>query len=144
MNLLHQNAKPYNDIITDYEEEFNAFLEWEKTKITKKSNETYIIQFVKHPNFEQENKEITYFKKDGNSFKVCNDTNGYKKANSFKNFKTNKGEDHKKGLFYELNLYLDNKEISYHHTSTIHGSIFLRDASHDGEMVQTKGKHWKK
>ena len=144
MSLIHEQAQPYRNIRTDKEEYFNQFLQWTKTSQHNNSiSDEYIIQLVSHPNFEPNNKEVRYFKKENNLFEETELTQEYKKANSFKNFKTNKGIGNPKGMFYELNLYSKKIQYSNHHTSTVNGLNFERDSSHDNEQVNTKGTHWK-
>ena len=65
---------------------------------------------------------------------------GYKRANSFKNYKSSGG--HPKGLFYEVNLYTFDG-ASHHHTSCVSGSIYSRKSEHDQSHGKTKGRHWR-
>ena len=141
--MLHDNAIPYGNIITDKESYFTQFIDWQKNGNHKNQIvEDYVIQFICHPNFEAHNKTINYYKKIDNRFEEITDIANYKKSNSYKNYKTNKGIGHMKGLFYELNLYSNIQNCSNHHTSTINGRKFERDSSHDGDFVSTKGSHW--
>ncbi len=143
-SLIHQNAKLYKSTYTDHENKFNNFIKWAKNgNHDDTSNNNYVIQFVKHPNFQPNNKEIKYFMKQEDQFIICDNISDYKKANSYKNLKTSSGEGHSKGLFYELNLYLNDDSKSNHHTSTTSGLSYDRDNSHDGNIIQTKGQHWK-
>tara|TARA_Y100000996_G_scaffold412857_1_gene399887 strand:- start:2107 stop:2541 length:435 start_codon:yes stop_codon:yes gene_type:complete len=144
MNIINQQAVPYKNIRTDKEEYFNQFFEWDKNGFHQNNIEDdYIIQLVECPNFEHK-KKIQYYKKTDDKFVEVEEKDilNYKKANSFKNLKTNKNVGHPKGLFYELNLYSNVINYSNHHTSTISGNRFTRDSSHDINSVVTKGIHW--
>ena len=145
--LLHPHARAYRNIRTDKELYFDQFLEWDKNGFHRSLiDEDYIIQLTTHPNFEAESKLVQYFQKHGDHFQNVTESdaiiNGYRQANSFKNFKTEKGVGHSKGLYYELNLYSASIRYSNHHTSSTTGSTFVRDSSHDINQVQTKGPHW--
>ena len=144
MNIIHPDAIPYRCIRTDHDLKFNSLLNWMKCgEHTDLSDDKYIIQLVSQPNFDQNNKSIRYFKKDENTFIEVFTIDDYKKANSYKNFKTNKGVGHSNGMFYELNLYTNILEYSNHHTSTTNGLNYERNSSQDGSSIETKGTHWK-
>lgn len=144
MTIIHPNAIQYRSIRTDNDNKFNSFIIWSQTdNLDDISDDNYVIQLVYHPNFEAYNKTIKYYKRETNTFIEVDDIDGYKKANSYKNLKTNRNEGHSKGMFYELNLYTNSINYSNHHTSRVNGSNYLRDSTHDKELVKTKGTHWK-
>lgn len=128
-NIIHEEAIPYKNKLTCNENFFKEFFYW-ATKNThpeiisesKKNNTKLeeemlemiegleylnysIIQLVKYHNFEPNKKEINYYKKNGSEFKEVFNISKYRKANSYKNYKTKKNIGHINGLFYELNLY---------------------------------------
>ena len=152
MSIIHPQAKQYRSIRTDNDNKFDSFIEWAQTNSpvdnpvdnpVDSPDDNYVIQLVYHPNFGACNKTIKFFKKELNIFVEVNDIDGYKRANSYKNIKTNRNEGHDKGMFYELNLYTKSTNYSNHHTSRVNGSNYLRDSTHDKESVETKGTHWK-
>jgi hypothetical protein len=102
----------------------------------------FCMQVVAHPNFYPEQKQVYWVGSDGQWTSEC--PQGLKQANSFKNFKTGRGTGHKKGMFFELNLYTsDETLVSNHHTTQCTGNRYDRDSGHDGETVSTKGTHWR-
>lgn len=141
-------ATPYRPRRTDYEHAFDAFLAHAHRRADAASDAPTadtVIQFVVHPNFEPMAKAITWYAPHADGgFSALPDgcPPGYARANSFKNFKTGRGVGHAKGLFFELNAYTRRGAPSAHHTSTVSGAQFDRDASHDGASVPTKGLHW--
>ena len=137
MNLFHPNAAPYKKIHTDHESKFRDFMEWQKgSPIPNEPLSHYVIQFVKHPNFQQDDqtvKTVLWFEHEGNAFVLRNECpSGYKHGNCFKNFKTEKGQGHPNGFYYELNMYLPEGQCSNHHTCT----------RIEQDHVPTKGVHW--
>ena len=138
---LLTHARGYRNRRTDHESKFDAFLQWNQTGVTSLAPGDYIIQFVGHPNFAQHMKQIAYFERKKDSFETIPSPGSFRKANSFKNYNTDKGVGHDKGYFLELNLYIPDGS-SAHHMSTMHGSRYERDSSHDGPSVSTKGAHW--
>ena len=100
----------------------------------------YAMQVKVHPNQESSNAVIQWCDSDG-----WKDTlGGVRRANSWRNFRTMPGQGHPNGLFFELNLYTrDASYVSNHHTSHQTGNAHLRDMTHDGDTVATKGAHWR-
>lgn len=102
-----QSASGYRSCATDHESKFNAFNSFVCNGVKSPDfQDSFVIQFVCHPNFEAQRKTVTYCTIDATTggFAVSNSLpGGYKRANSFKNYKSSGG--HPKGLFYELNLY---------------------------------------
>ena len=144
--MFNQNIIPYRPIRTDKDPYFQEFLEFGKNDIHHNlvKEKDYVIQLVESPNF-SDDKTIKYFKKVDNKFEEISEKlilENYKKANSYKNFKTNRGVGHPKGLFYEFNLYTRQQKYSPHHISTVKGNSFHRDNSHDSEHIENKGPHW--
>jgi hypothetical protein len=143
-----RNAVGYCNRTTDHESQFNAFKNYVGAGTNSLLRGSFLIQFVCHPNFEPHRKTITFYVYDeetgsfqqSTSTVICGDlTIGFQGANSYKNYKTASG--HKKGLFYELNLYTKDGR-SNHHTSRVTGSNYTRDDSHDQHHGSTKGRHW--
>jgi hypothetical protein len=143
-----QQASGYRNRRTDHEAKFKLFLDYmirneRMTSMIEDVVDTFVIQFVCHPNFHPESKDIVYYVYNGHG-NFDSSTSlplGFARANSFKNYKTTPGIGHEKGLFYELNLYTSTG-ISHHHTSRVKGTRFERDDSHDQRSGITKGQHW--
>ena len=100
----------------------------------------YAMQLKVHPNQESSSAVIQWCDSDG-----WKDTlDGVRRANSWRNFRTMPGQGHPNGLFFELNLYTrDASYVSNHHTSQQAGNTHVRDMTHDGDTVATKGTHWR-
>lgn len=139
-----RSAKRYTTKPTDHDSKFLAFRGYLLQKTAPLSSSSpYVIQFVCHPNFEQQRKVISYFifnKKEGTFDRMETLPEGFVRANAYHNYMTNLG--HPRGLYYELNLYTPDGQ-SNHHTSRVKGINFLRDDSHDFKHGTTKGRHWR-
>lgn len=138
-----QNSSGYRNVHTDHEAKFRAFKKFvcdgEKEFGFKDS---FVMQFVCHPNFAAGSKTVTYYTYNPTSGEFERSDSmpqGFKRANSFKNYKSSGG--HPKGLFYEVNLYTSDGR-SGHHTSRVSGSNFPREQGHDQQHGITKGSHW--
>lgn len=128
--------------ITDHQPKFDAFRDFLNGNRPERVTGTFVIQFVHHPNFQEYSKTIEYYRYNDGSFdRSDNLPHGFRRANSYQNYRTPKGTGHANGIFYELNLYTSDGR-SAHHTSRVHGSQYARDASHDVNPGATKGKHW--
>lgn len=137
-----RSSRPYRNKSTDHESKFMAFRSFAlEGQSPSNIEDVFVIQFVCHPNFMTHSKTVTYFLHNGSGeFDRTDDLPaGFRRANSYKNYKSDKG--HKKGLFYELNLYTPSGS-SAHHTSRVKGSAYARDDSHDQRPGFTKGPHW--
>lgn len=142
--MIHPRAAPYRDIRTDHEPKFRSFLDWCRRLPTRTCAERFAVQVVSHPNFDPRRKDVAWFVGDSDGFqRVGGPPEGFLRANTFKNLKTESGVGHAKGMFYELNLYLErHAPPSAHHDSLATGNAFERDASVDGPSVGTKGARW--
>ena len=84
-------AKPYKPCSTDHEHKFQAFYEFANGNLpTYDGYEEFAIQFTKQVNFTLITETKYFFFNDGtfietNQVKLVN--SGYRKANSFKNYK---------------------------------------------------------
>jgi hypothetical protein len=138
-----QGASGYRNRTTDHESKFQAFKQFVFSGSKASSfSDSFVIQFVCHPNFEAHRKTVTYFTLNTSTGEFDQSDSlpeGFQRANSFKNFKASGG--HPKGLFYELNLYTRDGR-SRHHTSRVTGSAFHRDDTHNQKHGATKGRHW--
>ncbi|KAL7581107.1 hypothetical protein ACA910_005908 [Epithemia clementina (nom. ined.)] len=138
------SATGYRNIRTDNDHKFQAFQSFAQNnrKARTPFSDPFVIQFVCHPNFEPDRKEIAYYtyNPDTDDFDSSETLpSDFRRANSFQNYKSSGG--HPKGLFFELNLYTHEGQ-SNHHTSRVKGSTFSRDNSNDQEQGSTKGPHW--
>lgn len=137
------SASGYRNSHTDHESKFAAFRAFAVDgKLPSITDPPFVIQFVCHPNFQPHSKTVTYYEfapDNVGAAKMDELPSGYRRANSFKNYKSTTG--HPKGLFYELNLYTMDGS-SKHHTSRVTGSHYTRDDSHDKQHGTTKGAHW--
>ena len=143
--LIPLSATPYRQTRTEHEANFREFIDWAQKdeSVSSVGSSKYLIQYVRHPNFQQNNTDVKWFKKAGSTFVEVDDSSGYKRANAYKNFRTAPQVGNPNGMFYELNLYTSDAQMtSQHHTSTISGSSYVRDGSHDKESIPTKGPHW--
>ncbi len=138
-----RHASGYRNCRTDHELKFQSFKDFVcNGKHVNRLSESFVIQFVRHLSFEADRKSVLYytFNPSQGDFAVSDRMpNGFKRANSFKNYKTKEG--HPKGLFYELNLYTVDGN-SMHHTSRVGGSSYPRGSEHDKDHGTTKGPHW--
>lgn len=107
------------------------------------------MQVVWHPNFSPQLFEHVEYMcvntdgSDGSVLKSASLPTGYRMANSYKNYKTDKGVGHANGLFYEFTLYLASSNSNGgHDTRIVIGSQYMRDDSHDGLSVLTRGSHF--
>jgi len=140
--IFFRSSRPYQNRFTDHESKFNAFRSFAlEGQPPSDIQGAFVIQFVCHPNFLAQSKTITYFVHNGSgNFERTDDLPaGFRRANSYKNYKSADG--HPKGLFFELNLYTPSGS-SAHHTSRVQGSTYTRDDSHDKCSGPTKGPHW--
>ena len=136
-----RTASGYRNRSTDHQSKFDAFRRFVMDGRKSPADSSFVIQFVCHPNFEAYAKTVTYFQSDdeGGFHKSSHLPNGFKRANSYQNYKSTSG--HPKGLFYELNLYTGDGH-SNHHTIRVTGSNYTRDNAHDLKAGNTKGPHW--
>lgn len=138
--MIHPEAVPYREIVTDNESKFQAFRGWCRRVPIRTCEERFAIQLVCHPNHDARSKRVDWFVGDIDGFqRVGGAPDGFLRANCFKNLRTDEGVGHRDGLFYELNLYLRRELHSPHHNSLVRGHVFERDCSHDGETVRTRG-----
>jgi len=123
--IAFRSASEFRNRYTNHESKFDAFREFVLNDGSNKSveggdptlsgAEPFVIQFICHPNFNPDDKEVAYYEyssadtADGKtSFqeKPTLPPGGYKRKNSFKSFKNYVSTSgHPNGLFYELNLY---------------------------------------
>ena len=140
-----QRAVGYRNCHTDHEMKLRSFREYvcHGTKLSDGVTEEFVIQFVCHPNFAAHLKTITYYTFDpssGTFDETGSLPTGYRRANSFKNYKCPQHN-----LFFEVNLYKAGVVVSSHHISTKAGREFSRIASaiDIGEGPDhSKGPHW--
>ena len=101
------DATGYRNCYTDHEAKFQAFKDFVCNGINCISfTESFVIQFICHPNFQAHAMTITFYTLNINTGEFEESSSlpaGYKRANSFKNYKSSEGDV--KGLFYEVNLY---------------------------------------
>lgn len=127
-----KHAHPYNYIKTDHEDKFEHVMNYLKNCAAEGYAEDFIVQVVFFPNFNAHLKKIEYVHVTNAGISVSASlSEGYSKVNSFKNYRTNPGIGHIKGMFYELNLYMNKSTNTNRKSSTLTGNTYVRDASHD-------------
>lgn len=132
-----KHAQPYNYIKTDHEDKFEHVVNYLKNCAADGYAEDFIVQVVFFPNFHAHLKTINYIHVTDADISVSGSlSEGYSKVNSFKNYRTNAGIGHTKGMFYELNLYMNKQTNTNRKSSTLTGNTYARDASHDFLMNQ--------
>jgi hypothetical protein len=139
-----RNARRYSNTITDHDSKFEAFQDYVLNGTKSPVRNAFVIQFVCHPNFKAHLKTTTWYalNEGTGDFEVAVTLpQGYRRANSYKNFKTERGHGHENGLYYELNLYSQDG-TSRHHETRVKGINYVRDDAHDIHHGTTKGRHW--
>merc|ERR1712113_833393 len=109
MGVLPSNAIPHRPIRTRNDGKLASFVDWAKNDHGSSSNlSEFLIQLVKHPNFEDHKKDIRYYKSiSSGGFEEVSNSDGFRKCGSYKNFTTKTPEaDAPKGWFFEINLLL--------------------------------------
>ena len=126
-----QQAKPYRNIRTDNEAKFDDVWSFLKGESPGPAQDCYAAQIVHHPNFNAHLREEKWFVSDMDGARLENTKpDGFQKENSFKNYRTDAGVGHPKGIFYEFNLYKQNP-TSTRRPSTADGSLYPRDRTID-------------
>lgn len=126
-----QQAKPYRNIRTDNEAKFNHVQSFLKGDAASAQQDVFAVQIVHHPNFNAHLRDESWFVSDELGARLENTKpDGFQKENSFKNYRTDPGVGHLKGIFYEFNLY-NRSPTSSRRPSTAAGNQFLRDRTID-------------
>ena len=127
-----KHAQPYIFIKTDHEERFQCVVDYLKNGTVATSPVDFIVQVVHFPNFNSHLKKIDHIHVTNAGISIIGSlAEGYFKVNAFKNYRTSKGVGHAKGMFYELNLYMNEQVGPHRKPSTATGNAYTRDNSHD-------------
>ena len=126
-----QQAKPHRNIRTDNESKFNYVQSFLKGDAAPVQQDVFAVQIVHHPNFNAHLRDESWFVSDEQGARLENTKpEGFRKENSFKNYRTDPGVGHLQGIFYEFNLY-NRSPASSRRPSTTSGNQFPRDPTID-------------